>query len=135
MRRVQGKASVRLHSRRCGDRFLHHPPACLRQRPYAAPGQIPQTFISVAAIKNNDASARVRVVKSPAGIFLDQSKESFPPGSIRRIEDLLPKLLKFFNADYSDRFGDRFAAVLIDGFDVLKFFKWHTTPLFRLDVH
>jgi hypothetical protein len=96
--------------RACRDRFFHHLPTSLRQWPYAAPGQIPQAFIYVAAIKKNDTFARVRVVKSPAGIFLDQLKERLPPGSTGVIKDFFAKLFEFFNADWSDRFGDRFAS-------------------------
>ena len=109
------------------DRFLHQPPTSLRQWPYAASAQIPQAFVSVARVKKDDAVARVRVVKGAARIFLDQLKESLPPRPIRRIEDLFTKFLEFLNADYSDRFGDGFAPLVVDGFSVLEFFKWHNT--------
>jgi len=112
------------------DRFLHYLPASLRQRPYAAAGQIPQAFIYVAAIKKNDTFARVRVVKSPAGIFLDQLKERLPPGSTGVIKDFFAKLFEFFNADWSDRFGDRFASFPRDSVDVDEFIEWHRTRLF-----
>jgi hypothetical protein len=51
------------------DRFLHQLPTSLRQWSYAAPRQIPQAFIYVAAVKENDAFASIRLVKSGARIF------------------------------------------------------------------
>ena len=111
------------------DRFFHQLPTSLRQWPYAAPGQIPQAFIYVAAIKKNDTFARVRVVKSPAGIFLDQLKERLPPGSTGIIKDLFAKFFEFFKADWSDRFGDRFAPFPRDSVDVDEFIEWHRTRL------
>src|SRR5205809_5051861 len=69
------------------DRFFHYLPTADRQLPYAATGQIPQPFVLVAAVKKNDAFARVRAVKRATRIFLDQLKEGFTPGPIRRIED------------------------------------------------
>ena len=50
-----------------------------------------------------------------------------PPWSIGRIENLFTKFLEFFNADDSNRFRDGFAPLVVDGFSVLKFFKWHRT--------
>jgi hypothetical protein len=107
----------------CLDRFLHQSPASLRQWSQAAPRQIPQPFVSVARVNENDAFACGRLVKSGARMFRDKLKESFPLGSIERIEDLFAKLLEFFNADDSDRFGNRFAPFLIDGFDVDEFIE------------
>src|SRR6266496_121175 len=112
------------------DRFLHYLPTADRQWPYAATGQIPQPFVLVAAVKKNDAFARVRVVKSAARIFLDQLKESLPPRSIGRIEDLFTKFLEFFNTDDSNRFRDGFLPLVINSFNVLKFFEWHRSRLF-----
>jgi len=129
-RGLSARPMFRPDSVACRDRFFHHLPTSLRQWPYAAPGQIPQAFIYVAAIKKNDTFARVRVVKSPAGIFLDQLKERLPPGSTGVIKDFFAKLFEFFDANDSDRFGDGFAPLVINSFSVLEFFKWHRTPLF-----
>ena len=112
------------------DRFLHYLPTADRQWPYAASAQIPQAFVSVARIKKDDAFARVRVVKSAARMFRDKLKERLPPGSIRLIKHFFAKLLKFFNADDADRFGDGFAPLLVDCFDVDEFIEWHTSRLF-----
>src|SRR4029077_15764058 len=64
-------------------------------------------------------------------MFRDKLTELIPPGSIGIIKHLVAKFLEFFNADYSDRLGDRFASFIVDSFSVLEFFKWHTTLLFR----
>jgi hypothetical protein len=88
------------------DRFFHQLPTLLRQWPYAAPREVSQPFVFVAEVKKNDAFARVRVVKRPARIFVDQLKERLPPGSTGVIKDFFAKLFKFFNADWSDRFGE-----------------------------
>ena len=113
----------------CRDRFPHQLPTADRQWPYAASAQIPQAFVSVARIKKDDAVAYGSVVKNGARMFRDKLKERLPPGSIRLIKHLFAKLFEFFNADYSDRFGDGFPPLIIDRFGVLKFFKWHRTPL------
>src|SRR5437870_13559573 len=112
------------------DRFLHQPPTSDRQCPYATSAQIPQAFVSVARIKQDDAFASVRVVKSAARMFRDKLKESLPPRSIGRIEDFFTKLFEFFNADDSNRFRDGFAPLVIDCFDVDEFIEWHTSRLF-----
>src|SRR4030095_16435568 len=114
----------------CRDSFLHQLPASLRQWPYAAPAQIPQAFVSVARVKKNDTFTCGRVVKSGTRMFRDKLKERLPPRSNGFIKHLFAKLLEFFNADDSDRFRDGFAPFVVDSFSVLKFFKWHTTPLF-----
>jgi hypothetical protein len=112
------------------DRFPHQLPTALRQWPYAASAQIPQAFVSVARIKKDDAVAYGSVVKNGARMFRDKLKERLPPGSIRLIKHLFAKLLKFFNADGSNRFRDGFPPLVIDSFNALEFFKWHGTPLF-----
>src|SRR5437667_8646841 len=111
------------------DRFLHYLPTADRQWPYAATEQIPQPFVLIAGVKKNHAFACGRVIKGGARVFRDQSIEGFTPGPIRRIKDFFTKFPEFINADDSDRFGDGFAPLVIDGFSVLKFFKWHRTPL------
>jgi hypothetical protein len=88
------------------DRFFHQLPTLLRKWPYAAPRQVLQPFVFLAAVKKNDAFAPVRVVKRPARIFLDQLKEHLPQGSTGVIKDFFSKLFEFFNADWSDRFGE-----------------------------
>src|SRR5215471_11710646 len=100
---------MRLRHSACGlstrascDRLLHQLPACLGQRPYATPAQIPQAFVSVARVNKNDALACGRVVKSGTRMFRDKLKERFPPGSIRIIKHLFAKFLEFFNADDSN---------------------------------
>src|SRR6266446_6623035 len=125
-----GDSTRGLSVRACRDRFLHELPASLRQWPYAAARQIPYAFVSVARVNENDASACGRVVKRGARMFRDKLKERLPPGSIRLIKHLFAKLLKFFNADGSNRFRDGFPPLVIDSFNDLEFFKWHGTPLF-----
>ncbi len=112
------------------DRFFHYLPTCHRQWPYTAAGQIPQPFVVIAGVKKNHALACGRVVKLGARIFLDQLKESLPPRSIGRIEDLFTKFLEFFNTDDSNRFRDGFPPLVINSFNVLKFFEWHRSRLF-----
>src|SRR6266404_9796000 len=125
-----GDSTRGLSVRACRDRFLHELPASLRQWPYAASAQIPQAFVSVARVNENDASACGRVVKRGARMFRHKLKERLAPRSIRIIKHLFAKFLEFFNTDDSDRFRDGFPPLVIDRFGVLKFFKWHRTPLF-----
>src|SRR5215471_18100219 len=70
------------------------------------------------------------MVKSGSRMFRDKLKELLPPRSIRIIKHLFAKLPEFFNANDSDRFRDGFPPLIIDSSNVLKFFKWHRTPLF-----
>ena len=77
----------------CRDRFLHELPASLSQRPDAASGQIPQAFVSIARVNDNDAFACGCVVKRGARMFGDKPKERLPPRSIRIIKHLVAKLL------------------------------------------
>lgn len=128
--RLLGKWFFRQYLMARRDRFLHHLPPGDRQRPDAAARQIPQASILVPDVKKNHALACVRMVKSAAGIFLDQLKELLPPRPTGVIEDFFAKLLEFFNTDYSNRFGDGFAALTADGFGVGEFFEWHRTRLF-----
>jgi len=44
---------------------------------------------------------------------------------IRRIENLVAKLLELVNADCSDGFGDRLAPRCVDVVDVDEFVEWH----------
>ncbi len=127
--RLSRKPLFRQYSMACRDRFPHQLPTALRQWPYAASAQIPQAFVSVARIKKDDAVAYGSVVKNGARMFRDKLKECLPPGSIRLIKHLFAKLLKFFDADDPDRFGDRFTPLLVDGFDVDEFIEWHTSRL------
>ena len=75
------------------DNFLHDLAACRLQWPHAAPGQEPHAFVLVAAVNNVDAIACDRVVECGAGVFGNESEESFPPGVIGVTEQLSPKLL------------------------------------------
>src|SRR5215471_2757704 len=111
------------------DCFFHHLPTCHRQWSYAASAQIPQAFVCVARVKENDAFTRVRMMKRGARMFRDKFKERLAPGSIWLIRDLFAKLFEFFNADDSDRFGDRFAPLLI-AIRKIEFFEWHRARLF-----
>src|SRR5262249_15501291 len=114
--------------RACRDRALHQLPASLRQGPYAAPRQIPQAFVSVARINEDDAFACGRVIKRGTGMFRYKLKELLPPRSIRTIKHLFSKLLQFFNADNSDRFRNGFPSIFVDGYSVLEFIEWHRIP-------
>src|SRR5678816_3022881 len=124
-----GHSGCGLSVRASRDRFLHEPPTSLGQWSYAAPRQVPQAFVSVARVNENDAFACGRVVKNCARMFRDKLKERLPLRSIRIVKHLFAKLLEFFNADDSDRFRDGFSPLAIDSFSVLKFFQWHKTPL------
>src|SRR6266481_5319837 len=126
-RRFSARAMFMHDSMACFDRFFHYVPTSNRQRPYAATGQIPQPFVVIAGVKKNDALAGRCVVKRGTLIFGDQRKERLPPRSIGFIKDFFAKFLEFFNADDSARFRDGFAPLVIDGFSVLEFFKWHRT--------
>src|SRR5262245_1456177 len=63
-------------------------------------------------------------------MFRYKLKELLPPWSIRIIKHLFTKLLKLFNADDANRFGDGFPSLVVDSFSVLEFFKWHKTRFF-----
>ena len=75
------------------DHFLHDLAAGGLQWSHAAPGQEPHAFILVAAINNVNAVARDRVMECGAGVFGNESEESFPSGVIGVTEQLSPKLL------------------------------------------
>ena len=107
------------------DRFLHQLPTTLRQRPYAAPAQIPQAFVSVARVNKNDAFTCGRVVKGCTRMFRDKLKERLPPGPIRLIKHLFAKFSQFFNVDNANRFRDGLPSLVIDCVNVLEFFEWH----------
>ena len=75
------------------DHLLHDLSASRLQRPHAAPGQEPHAFVLIAAVKNVDAVASDRVMKGGAGIFGNESEESFPPWIIGIMENFFAKLL------------------------------------------
>src|SRR5436305_7330118 len=77
------------------DHFLHDLPASRLQWPHAAPGQEPHAFILIAAVKNVDAVACDRVMECGAGVFGNESEESFAPWVIGVTENLFAKLLNF----------------------------------------
>src|SRR5436309_8788779 len=124
---LSARPLFRQYSMACLDRFFHYLPTCHRQWPYAATGQIPQSFVFVAYVKKDHAFACGCVIKRCAGIFRNQLKERLSPRSVRLIKDLFAKLLEFFNANCSDRFGDGFAPLLVGSFNVEEFFEWHRT--------
>src|SRR6185503_6256541 len=118
--------SGRGSSMRAGrNRFLHEPSTSLGQWSQAATRQIPQAFVSVARVNENNAFACGRVIKCGARMFRDKLKERLPPRSIRIIKHLFSKLLQFVDADYSDRFIDGFSPLIVDSVSVLKFTEWH----------
>src|SRR5438874_6830967 len=80
-------------SMRSCDHLLHDLAACRLQWPHAAPGQEPHAFVLIAAVKNVDAVARDRVMKCGAGVFGNESEESFAPWVIGITENLFAKLL------------------------------------------
>src|SRR6266516_1766196 len=80
-------------SMRSRAHVLHNLTACRLQWPYAASGQEPHPFVFVAAVNNIDAVARDRVMERGAGIFGNESKESFAPWVIGIMENLFAKLL------------------------------------------
>jgi hypothetical protein len=73
---------------RSRDHVLHDVAACRLQWPHSASGQEPHAFVFVAAINNVDPVARHRVMKCGAGIFGNESKESFAPWVIGIMENL-----------------------------------------------
>src|SRR6266403_2438171 len=75
------------------DHFLHDLSASRLQWPHAAPGQEPHAFVLIAAVKNVDAVAGGRVMKCGAGVFGNESEESFAPWVIGITENLFAKLL------------------------------------------
>src|SRR5439155_21509290 len=109
-RTISRECSTSMRSR---DHVLHDLAACRLQRPHAAPGQEPHPFVFVAAVNNIDAVARDRAMECRAGIFGNESNESFAPWVIGIMENLFAKLLEFFSADRTNRFGDCFAALLV----------------------
>src|SRR5262245_15761078 len=117
-----GDFRCRLRVRASRDRFLHQLPTTLRQRPQSASAQIPEAFVSVARVNENDAFTCGSVVKSGTRMFRDKLKKRLPPRSIRIIKHLLAKLFEFFNADDSDGLCDSLASLVVDSVSVLKFF-------------
>src|SRR5436309_3213284 len=83
----------RSSSMRSRDHVLHNLTACRLQWPHAASGQEPHPFVFVAAVNNIDAVARDRVMECRAGIFGNESKESFAPWVIGIMENLFAKRL------------------------------------------
>src|SRR5436190_22416373 len=81
------------HSMGSCDHLLHDLPASRLQLPHAAPGQEPHSLVLIAAVKNVDAVAGDRVVKCGAGVFRNESEESFAPWVIGETEQLSPKAL------------------------------------------
>jgi hypothetical protein len=75
-----------LSSMRSRDHVLHDPTACRLQWPHSASGQEPHAFVFVAAVNNIDAVARDRVMECGAGIFGNESEESFAPWVIGIME-------------------------------------------------
>jgi hypothetical protein len=106
------------------DRFLHHLPAGRPQWSLAAPGKKPESLIFGVAVKKNDTVARYGVMKSGRWILSDQPEECVPPGLVDIVKDLFRKLFEFFHADCSDGFGDGFAPLLVEMFEI-EFFEWH----------
>lgn len=106
------------------DYFRHDFPASRLQWSLAGAGQEPHTFVFVAAINDVDAVGCHCVMKRGARVFGDESEESFPPRIIGVREDLFADLLELFNADRSNRFRDRLAALFVKVLKV-KFFEWH----------
>src|SRR6266566_2873137 len=80
-------------SMRSRDHVLHDLAACRLQWPHAASRQEPHAFVFVAAVNNVDAVARDGVMECGAGIFGNESEESFAPRVIGITEHLSPKLL------------------------------------------
>src|SRR4029453_5458613 len=116
-------------SMRSRDHVFHDLAASRLQWSHAAPGQEPHAFVFVAAINNVDAVARDRVTKCGAGIFGNESEESFAPWVIGMMENLFAKLLEFFNANDTHGFGDCFATLLVEALKI-EFFEWHKFRLF-----
>ena len=115
------------------DHLLHDLAACGLQWSHAAPRKEPHAFVLVAAVKNVDPVARDRVMKRGAGVFGNESEKSFPPWVIGIMENLFAKLLKFFNADRTNRFGDRFAPLLVEVLKI-ELFEWHGIELSPLNI-
>src|SRR2546430_9775676 len=80
-------------SMRSRDHVLHNLTACGLQWPHAASGQKPHALIFVAAVNNIHAVARDRVMKCGAGVFGNESEESFAPWVIGETEYLSPQAL------------------------------------------
>ena len=78
---------------RSRDHLLHDLAACRLQWSHAAPWQEPHAFVFVAAVNNVDPVAGDRVMKCGAGVFGNESEESFPPWIIGVTEQFCPKLL------------------------------------------
>src|SRR5204863_7161594 len=121
------------HSMGSCDHLLHDLPASRLQLPHAAPGQEPHSLVLIAAVKNVDAVAGDRVVKCGAGVFRDESEESFAPWVIGETEQLSPKALEFFNADCANRFGDGFAPLLVEDLKI-ELFEWHGIEFSPLNI-
>jgi len=75
------------------DHFLHDLAAGGLQWSHVAPWQEPHAFVLVAAVNNVNAVAGDRVVECGAGVFGNESEESFAPWVIGVTEELSPKLL------------------------------------------
>ncbi len=116
------------------DYFRHDFPASRLQRSLAGAGQEPHTFVFVAAINDVNAVACHCVMKRSARVFGDESDESVPPRVLGVREDLFADLLELFNADRSNRFRDRFAALFIKVLKV-KFFEWHKKSALIFPAH
>src|SRR5881396_1016980 len=91
--RVRKKACGPLCSTASCDYLLHDLTACRLQWPHAASRQEPHAFVFVAAVNNIDAVARDGVMECGAGIFGNESEESFAPWVIGIMENLFAKLL------------------------------------------
>src|SRR5438552_18789335 len=98
------------------DHFLHDLPTGGLQLPHSAAGQKPHALVFVAAVNNIHAVARDRVMKCGAGVLGDEPEESLPPRVLGVTEHLSAKFLKFFNADPTNRFGERFATLFAEFF-------------------
>jgi hypothetical protein len=123
--RRPAEAVILCQSLAFSDRFFYHLPRSCRQWSHPTPGEVPQAFVYVAGVKKYDAFTRVRVVERRARIFRDQFKQSLSPGIVGRMENLIGKLLEFFNVDCSNRLHDAVTAVVVDFVDVFEFIEWH----------
>jgi hypothetical protein len=77
------------HSMGSCDHLLHDLPASRLQWPHAAPGQEPHSLVLIAAVKNIHAIAGDRVMKCGAGVFRNESEESFARQAIRKVGSIL----------------------------------------------
>ena len=75
------------------DHLLHDLTASRLQWSHAAPGQEPHSLVLIAAVKNIHAVAGDRVMKCGAGVFGNESEESFAPWVIGVTEQPSPKAL------------------------------------------